>query len=143
MDFNATADKIMKMRANFGAPESMKTLERVSVNDLKDKVITIDELCIVSTITKNKDTKEVVKTKDGKDVYTNYVYVAFDKEYYFSTKSQILLEQIEDIVGKKLKMDSKGEVKVKDLAGETVRISAKKVRYSDGKDYDNVIFANA
>ena len=143
MDFNATADKVMKMRANLGAPDSMKTLERVSVNDLKDKVITIDEVCIVSTITKKKDTKEVVKTKDGKDVYTNYVYVAFDKEYYFSTKSQILLEQIEDIVGKKLKMDSKGEVKVKDLAGETVRISAKKVRYSDGKDYDNVIFANA
>ena len=76
-------------------------------------------------------------------MYTNYVYVAFDKEYYFSTKSQILLEQIEDIVGKKLKMDSKGEVKVKDLAGETVKISSKKVRYSDGKDYDNVIFANA
>ena len=29
MDFNATADKVMKMRANFGAPDSMKTLERV------------------------------------------------------------------------------------------------------------------
>ena len=64
-------------------------------------------------------------------------------EGFLTSCVDILLEQIEDIVGKKLKMDSKGEVKVKDLPGETVRLSAKKVRYSDGKDYDNVIFANA
>lgn len=143
MDFNGTADKVMRMRANFGAPESMKELERVSVTDLKDKVITIDEVVISASITKNKDTKEVVKTKNGDDVYTNYVYVAFDGEYYFSTKSQILLEQIESICGKELKMKEKGEIVISDLNGQKAKISTKKVRYSDGKDYDNVIFANA
>lgn len=143
MDFNATADKVMRMRANFGAPDSMKELERVSVTDLKDKVITIDQVVIVSTLTKDKDTKEVIKTKNGEDVYTNYVYIAYDGKFYFSTKSQILLEQIERISGKDLKMKEKGEIAVYDLDGQEAKISSKKVRYSDGKEYDNVILANA
>lgn len=143
MDFNATADKVMRMRANFGAPDSMKELERVSVTDLKDKVITIDQVVIVSTLTKDKDTKEVIKTKNGEDVYTNYVYIAYDGRFYFSTKSQILLEQIERISGKELKMREKGEIAVNDLDGQKAKISSKKVRYSDGKEYDNVILANA
>lgn len=143
MDFNATADKVMRMRANFGAPDSMKELERVSVTDLKDKVITIDQVVIVSTLTKDKDTKEVIKTKNGEDVYTNYVYIAYDGRFYFSTKSQILLEQIERISGKELKMREKGEIAVNDLDGQKAKISSKKVRYSDGKEYENIILANA
>lgn len=143
MDFNSTADKVIRMRANFGSPESMKTLERVSVNDLKDKVITIDSVYIVSSVTKDKDTREVIKTKNGDDVYTNYVYVAYDGKFFFSTKSAILLEQIEDITGKKLKMFEKGEVAVPEFKGIKAKISSRKVRYSDGKEYDNVIFANA
>lgn len=143
MDFNATADKVMRMRANFGAPETMKDLQRVSVTDLKDKVITIDQVVVVSSLTKDKDTKEVIKTKNGEDVYTNYVYIAYNGDFYFSTKSQILLEQLEEISGKILKMKEKGEIAINDLDGVKAKISAKKVRYSDGKEYDNVILANA
>jgi hypothetical protein len=131
------------MRKNFGAPESMKLREPVKVTELNGQVITIDEVVISNKVKKDKDGK-VVMTKDGqKEIYQPFVYVAFDNDKYFSTASQLMLEQFEAISKTQLRAYEKTEIPVKGVKGMVVKVSSEKVKYRDGKMYDQAVLVDA
>ena len=137
------AKNVMRARMNYGAPESMKLRESTKVSDVTGKTITIDEIVVSNKVKKDKD-GNVVKTKDGeKEIYQPYIYVAYDGDFYFSTASQILLEQLEALSGQELRAYEKLEVKVKKVDGLKVLVSSEKVKYRDGKLYDQAIFKDA
>lgn len=137
------AKNVMRARMNYGAPESMKLRESTKVSDVTGKTITIDEIVVSNKVKKDKD-GNVVKTKDGeKEIYQPYIYVAYDGDFYFSTASQILLEQLEALSGQELRAYEKLEVKVKKVDGLKVLVSSEKVKYRDGKFYDQAIFNDA
>lgn len=141
--FNQLAKDVLTARKNFGAPESMKLREPVKTNDMTNKVITIDEI-IVSNKVKKDDDGNVIMTKDGqREIYQPFVYVAFDGDKYFSTKSQLLIDQLVALSKQELVFYEKKEVPVKSVSGLKVTISTEKVRYRDGKMYDQVIFKDA
>lgn len=138
-----TLNTVLTMRKNFGAPESFKIKEPVKVTDLTNQVITIDEVIVSNKVKKDKD-GNVIKTKDGqKEIYQPFVYVAFDGDKYFSTASQLMLEQFEAIAGKQLRAYEKSEVPVKGVKGLTVKVSTEKVKYRDGKMYDQAVLVDA
>ena len=131
------------MRKNFGAPESMKLLKRIPVEELVGKTITIDEI-IVSNKVKKDDNGNVIMTKDGqKEIYQPFVYVAFDDGSYFSTKSQLLVDQLETLTGQELAVFEKKEIPVNKVKGTKVKVSTEKVKYRDGKMYDQYLFLDA
>lgn len=141
--FNQLAKDVLTARKNFGAPESMKLREPVKTNDMTNKVITIDEI-IVSNKVKKDDDGNIIMTKDGqREIYQPFVYVAFDGDKYFSTKSQLLIDQLVALSKQELVFYEKKEVPVKGVSGLKVTISTEKVRYRDGKMYDQVIFKDA
>lgn len=141
--FNQLATDVMNMRKNFGAPESMKLLKRIPVEELVGKTITIDEI-IVSNKVKKDDNGNVIMTKDGqKEIYQPFVYVAFDDGSYFSTKSQLLVDQLETLTGQELAVFEKKEIPVNKVKGTKVKVSTEKVKYRDGKMYDQYLFLDA
>jgi hypothetical protein len=141
--FSLAARDVMTMRKNFGAPESMKLLEPVKTQDMTGKTITIDEI-IVSNKVKKDENGNVIMTKDGqKEIYQPFVYVAFDNGFYFSTKSQLLIDQLKTITGQELVFYEKKEVPVNIKKGTKAKISTEKVKYRDGKMYDQVVFTDA
>lgn len=141
--FNQLATDVMNMRKNFGAPESMKLLIRVPIDEVVNKTITIDEI-IVSNKVKKDDDGNVIKTKDGqKEIYQPFVYVAFDDGKYFSTKSQLLIDQLVTLTGQELVVYEKKEIPVNKVKGLKVKVSTEKVKYRDGKMYDQYLFLDA
>ena len=141
--FNQLATDVMNMRKNFGAPESMKLLKRIPVEELVGKTITIDEI-IVSNKVKKDDNGNVIMTKDGqKEIYQPFVYVAFDDGSYFSTKSQLLVDQLETLTGQEHAVFEKKEIPVNKVKGTKVKVSTEKVKYRDGKMYDQYLFLDA
>jgi hypothetical protein len=132
----------MTMRKNFGAPESMKLKEPVKVADLMNQNITIDEV-IVSNKVKKDENGNPIMTKDGqKEIYQPYVYVAFDEKFYFSTASQLMLEQFEALSKTELRKYEKSEVPVKGVQGMKAKVSSEKVKYRDGKMYDQAVLVD-
>lgn len=141
--FNQLATDVLNMRKNFGAPESMKLLIRVPIDEVVNKTITIDEI-VVSNKVKKDDNGNTVMTKDGqKEIYQPFVYVAFDDGKYFSTKSQLLIDQLETLTGQELVVYEKKEVPVNKVKGLKVKVSTEKVKYRDGKMYDQYLFLDA
>lgn len=141
--FNQLATDVMNMRKNFGAPESMKLLIRVPIDEVVNKTITIDEIIVSNKVKKNDD-GTVVMTKDGqKEIYQPFVYVAFDDGKYFSTKSQLLIDQLVTLTGQELVVYEKKEVPVNKVKGLKVKVSTEKVKYRDGKMYDQYLFLDA
>ena len=138
-----TLNTVMTMRKNFGAPDSMKLREPVKVSDLTGSVITIDEVIVSNKVKKDKD-GNVIHTKDGqKEIYQPYVYVAFDGNKYFSTASQLMLEQFESIARTQLRAYEKSEIPVKGVKGLVVKVATEKVKYRDGKLYDQAVLVDA
>lgn len=141
--FNQLATDVLNMRKNFGAPESMKLLIRVPIDEVVNKTITIDEI-VVSNKVKKDDNGNIVMTKDGqKEIYQPFVYVAFDDGKYFSTKSQLLIDQLETLTGQELTVYEKKEIPVNKVKGLKVKVSTEKVKYRDGKMYDQYLFLDA
>lgn len=137
------AHDVMTARKNFGAPESMKLREPVKTTDMYGKTIIIDEIVVMNKVKKD-DQGNVIMTKDGqKEIYQPFVYVAFDGDKYFSTKSSILIEQLEALSGIDLVYYEKKEVIVPEVKGLKALISTEKVKYRDGKLYDQCIFKDA
>ena len=137
------AHNVMMARKNFGAPESMRMREAVKTTDMKDKVITIDEIVVMNKVKRDDDGNPIM-TKDGqKEIYQPYVYVAFDGDKFFSTKSSILVEQLEALSGEQLVYYEKKEVPVKKAKGLTVKVGSEDVKYRDGKMYGQIIFKDA
>lgn len=141
--FSKLAHDVVIERKNWGAPESMKLRESVSTRGLTGNTITIDSVVVMNKKKYDKETKEVVKTKDGNDMYQPIVYVAFDKDKFFVSKSAILVEQLEKFTGKKLTAYEQKDFVIDDIEGLTVKIGAEKVKYRDGKEYDQLIFVDA
>ena len=138
-----TLSTVLTMRKNFGAPESMKLREPVKVTELTGQVITIDEVIVSNKVKKDKD-GNVVMTKDGqKEIYQPFVYVAYNDNFYFSTASQLMLEQFEAIAKTQLRAYEKSEIPVKGVKGMTVKVSSEKVKYRDGKMYDQAVLVDA
>ena len=142
-NFDNLAHEVVTARKNWGAPESMKLKESVSTKDIAGKTVVIDEVVVVNKKKYDKETKTIVKTKDGKDIYQPIVYVAFDGDKFFATKSAILVEQLERFAKQKLTAYEEKDFLVADLKGITVKISSEKVKYRDGKEYDQIILADA
>lgn len=142
-NFDNLAHEVVTARKNWGAPESMKLKESVSTKDIAGKTVVIDEVVVVNKKKYDKETKTIVKTKDGKDIYQPIVYVAFDGDKFFATKSAILVEQLERFAKQKLTTYEEKDFLVADLKGITVKISSEKVKYRDGKEYDQIILADA
>lgn len=139
-NFGDIAKDVMTARKNFGAPESMKLKESIDSKDMVGKTITIDEVIVINRVKYDKETKEVIKAKDGSDIYQAIAYIAFDGDKFFASKSAILIEQLETFSGTKLTAKEKKDFTVSKIAGESVTISTEKVKYRDGKMYDQIIF---
>ena len=105
--------------------------------------ITIDEVIVRNRKKYDKETKQIVKTKDGKDMYQPIVYVAFDGDKFFASKSAILVEQMERFTDRKLTAYEEKDFEVADLKGVTVKLGNEKVKYRDGKEYDQLIFVDS
>lgn len=145
--FNNLAHEVVTARKNWGAPKSMQLKESISTRELAGKKIVIDEIVVMNKKKIDKETKTVVKTKDGKEMFQPVVYVAFDKDNFFATKSAILVEQLERLTNKKLAVYEEKDFVVTDietdLKGKEVKIGAEKVKYRDGKEYDQLILLDA
>ena len=141
--FNQLAKDVLTMRKNYGAPESMKLREPIKTQDMINKSITIDEIIIMNKVKKDDD-GNIIMTKDGqKEIYQPFVYVAFDGDKYFSTKSQLLIDQLVALSGQELVFYEKKDVSVNKVKGLKAKIITEKVKYRDGKYYDQVLFDDA
>jgi len=138
--FSAIAKDVMTARKNFGAPDSMKLKDAIDSKEMVGKIITIDEIIVINRVKIDKDTKEIIKTKKGEDVYQAIAYVAFDGDKFFATKSAILIEQLASFCGYQLTCNEKKDIAVDGVKGMTVTIAEDKVKYRDGKMYNNIIF---
>lgn len=138
--FSAIAKDVMTARKNFGAPDSMKLKDAIDSKEMVGKTITIDEIVVINRVKVDNDTKEVIKTKKGDDVYQAIAYVAFDGDKFFATKSAILIEQLSSFCGYQLTFNEKKDIAVDGVKGMTVTIAEDKVKYRDGKMYNNIIF---
>ena len=141
--FDNLAKEVVTARKNWGAPESMKLKDSVSTREWSGKTITIDEVIVRNRKKYDKETKQIVKTKDGKDMYQPIVYVAFDGDKFFASKSAILVEQMERFTDRKLTAYEEKDFEVADLKGVTVKLGNEKVKYRDGKEYDQLIFVDS
>lgn len=140
--FSAIAKDVMTARKNFGAPDSMKLKDSIESKDMVGKTITIDEIIVINRVKVDKETKEIIKTKKGEDVYQAVAYVAFDGDKFFATKSAILIEQLASFCGYELVFNEKKDIVVDGVKGMTVTVSEDKVKYRDGKMYPNIIFTD-
>lgn len=144
--FDEIAKNVMTKRKNFGAPESMMLKEMTEVKNMVGKTITIDSIIVRNKLKKDKDTGEVLKSKTGNDIYQSVVYVAYDKEYFFATKSPLIIEQLKEIVGKDIQVKEVKDIIIDNLNGEKAKIGTDKVplgKGKDKKDYDYPIFVDA
>lgn len=142
-NFDKIAHEVVTARKNWGAPESMKLKESVSTRKLTGETITIDEIVVVNKKKYDKTTKQVVLTRDGKEMYQPVAYVAFGGDKFFVSKSAIFIEQLERFADKKLTAYEYKEFTVDGIKGLTVKIGAEKVKYRDGEEYDQLIFTDA
>ena len=140
MTFSDIAKNVIRARENFSAPEAFKLRERADTSTMAGKKITIDEIYVVSKVKYDSETKEPILKKDGTPVFQQYVYVGFDKDKFFQTKSMILLEQLEMLYGQTLKVNEVKEIKVNIPENTPVVVGTEKVRYADKKLYDQIIF---
>lgn len=140
--WNVLAHEVTTARKNWGAPESMKLKDSVSTRDITGKTITIDEVVVMNKKKFDKETKTIVKTKDGNEMFQPIVYVAFGGDKFFATKSAILVEQLERFAKSKLTAYEEKDFVVPNVKGMTVKIGAEKVKYRDGKEYDQLIFVD-
>ena len=75
----------------------------------------------------------------GAQAFNGLVYVAFNEEYYTMTKSQALIEQLEQIAGGKVTADEEIFTEIEGVEGKDVKFVMTKVRYGNGLTYDNPI----
>ena len=147
ISFNQLGKEVKLMRANYGAPESFMLKERVKTSDMSGKKITLDNIVVSNQVKmdKNREGKYVpVKTADGsKDIYQALAYVGFDGDKYFVTKSQLLIRQLERLTGETLVFYEPKETEIQQVKGTTIIVSSEKVKYADGKDYEQIIFDDA
>ncbi len=141
--FDEVAKNVMTKRKNYGAPESMMLREMVASRDYVGKTITIDSIIVRNKKKVDKDTKEVLKTKSGADIYQTVVYIAFDGNKFMPTKSALIIEQLKEITGTEICFREVKDVVIDNLNGQKTKIGTDKVRYADKKDYDNIIFRDA
>jgi len=141
--FDKLAHEVVTARKNWGAPDSMKLKESISTKTLDGKTITIDSVVVMNKKKYDSKTKQIVTTKDGKTIYQPLVYVAFDKDKFFVTKSAILVEQLERFTGKKLVAYEEKDFVISEMEGLTVKIGKEKVKYKDGDYYDQLIFTDS
>lgn len=141
--FDEIAKNVMTKRKNFGAPEDMMLKEMVESKTMNGKTITIDSIIVRNKVKKDKDTGEVIKSKAGNDIYQTVVYVAFDGDKFFATKSPLVIEELNEITSTKVNVMEKKDIVVDALNGKKVKVTTDKVRYADKKEYDNIIFVDA
>ena len=142
-NFSDLAHDVITARKNWGAPESMKLKESVSTKDISGKTIVIDEVIVMNKKKYDKEKKDYVKTKDGKDIYQPVTYVAFDGDKFFATKSALLVEQLERFTGKKLTAYEDKDFIIDNIKGMSVKIGGENTKYRDGKEYEQVIFLDS
>ncbi len=142
-NFSNLAHEVVTARKNWGAPKSMQLKTSISTREIAGKNITIDEVVVVNKKKVDKESKTPIMTKDGKQIYQPVVYVAFDKDYFFASKSAILVEQFERYTGNKLAVYEEKDFNVTtmkpDLVGAVLKVGTEKVKYRDGKEYDQLI----
>lgn len=141
--FDEIAKNVMTKRKNFGAPEPMMLRNMVEGKELIGKTITIDNIIVRNKKKVDKETKEVIKTKDGKDIYQTVVYVAFDGDKFLPTKSALIIEEVKMIANTEIQFREVKDITIDALNGKKVKVSTDKVRYADKKEYDNIIFVDA
>lgn len=135
--------EVMLKRKNWHAPVSMQLRERVSKDDLKDVIFTIDQIIVCNRVAKDEDGK-IIMTKDGqKEIYQPQVYIAFDGDKYLSTKSKIMVEQLENISDQQLVFYEPKDVEVTGVKGLKVKLGNEKVPYGNGKSYDQPVLLDA
>lgn len=142
-DMSQILGKVLNARNNYGAPDSFKDKVRVKGEDMDGKVITIDEVVIMTKAKKDKDTGEYIKSKDGtKIIHQPYAYIAFDGDKYFSTKSALMIEQFQAISDIEIPRYEKAEIPVKGVKGITSKVVTEKVKYADGKMYPQPVLVS-
>lgn len=140
--FNNLARKVVTGNKNWGAPESMKYKECVPTNDMSGRTITIDECIVVNKKKYDPSSKTTLKNSRGEDIYQPVVYVAFDGEFFFATKSSLLIGQLRMLTGKELVEYRDSSYEIPEVAGSRVSIGADKVKYRNGSYYDQLIFTD-
>ena len=138
--FSETKKNVIRARENFAAPEAYKLLQRADTREMTGKVITLDSIIVTSKVKYDTETREPILKKNGEPVFQQIVFVAFDNGKYFSTKSMLLLEELEMEFGIKLKFNEVKEVTIDKVKGAKVKVATEKVRYADKKLYDQIIF---
>ena len=144
---NQLAKEVMLIRKNYGAPEQFALKERVKTRDMNNKIITVDCIVVSNQVQKKKNDNgeyETVMTKDGsKPIYQPVVYIGFDKDKYFVTKSQLLVRQLERLTDKTLVYYDAKDIVIDELNNSKIKVSSDKVRYGDGEEYEQIIFNDA
>lgn len=143
-DMSQILGQVLNARNNYGAPDSFKNKVRVKSEDIDGKVITIDEVIILTKAKKDKDTGEFIKSKDGtKIIHQPYAYIAFDGDKYFSTKSALMIEQFQAISNIEIPRYERAEIPVKGVKGITAKVGSEKAQYADKKMYPQPVLVDA
>lgn len=138
--FDNALKETMKIKENAGAPASMRSLEYVEIGKLKGKTIEITECIVEQKDRYNKDGSLMLR-KDGSKLYKTVVFVAFGDKYTV-TSSGLLVGQMGQIAGIDFLSTDKGTYNIP-ISGVKATIEMEKVRYADGKDYDNAVMRDA
>ena len=143
--FNQIGEVVKLARMNYGAPDSMKERTPVKTTDMINKTIVIDEIVVMNKLKRDENGQPVKSKKDPtKDIYQPVVYIAFDGDKYFATKSGFLIDQLKEITSEQLVyFYEKQNITIPDVNGVKVKITQEKVKYRDGKLYDQIKFVDA
>ena len=125
-----------KQKTNKG-PSQVAGREYVAITALMGADISIDAI-VVGNTPALKNGQPVIRMS-GAQAFNGLVYVTFNEEYYTMTKSQALIEQLEQIAGGKVTADKEIFTEIEGVEGKDVKFVMTKVRYGNGLTYDNPI----
>lgn len=120
-------------RDNWGVPDGFKERFKVDINELKNREIEIEKICVVSRVAKTKE-GAVIANKAGEDVYNQVTFIAFGGDKYTVTKSALMAIQLNEI--EPVIKHEEATVYLPMLEGVKVKIGFKAVKYADKKMYD-------
>ena len=138
--FGKALKEVQKEKENAGAPATMRKLEYVEIAKVNGRGIEISECIVRQKDRYNKDGSIMIR-KDGSKIYKTVVFISFDDNYTV-TSSGLMVGQCGQLANIDFTSATTGEYVIP-IAGTKAIIAMEKVRYADGKDYDNAVFRDA
>ena len=147
---NKIGNKEVERKPKIGnAPDAVAGIPYLGMRALSEnsEPFTIEKIIVRNKV--KEQNGEIVLSKEGDPFVEPLVYITFvleaDSNLYFTmTRSNLIVRQLEGIVGERFYTKGVGDFEIKgDFEGEFVCIDTEPVLYKNGKTYEVPVIINA